>query len=303
MRLIIGTIAVLFIFFRVKNDFLIAVNNLDLNHVDLFSLGLALVLMFVNWAIEAVKWKYSISDAEKVTVLKSFKLTLTGITLGFLTPNRIGEIPARALLLNKNNFKEITVKTAVASFSQLLITLLVGIIGLCLTFQNFNQFSNLLYLLPLLIIILFLLLLVYFKPNKLESVLNKFSFINKKQLFKGLSTFSMLELFNILLLSLVRYIVFTLQYYIVLKAFGVDLNTLNTIFLIPVCFMFASFIPTLLISEIGVRGSVALFVFGMVSDMDIQIVLASVILWLINVALPALLGLFNLKELKLIKED
>ncbi len=77
---------------------------------------------------------------------------------------------------------------------------------------------------------------------------------------------------------------------------------MREIFLIPVCFLLASSIPTILISEIGVRGSVALFVFGVVSDLDIQIIMASVLLWLINVALPALLGLLNLKELKLLKE-
>jgi len=66
--------------------------------------------------------------------------------------------------------------------------------------------------------------------------------------------------------------------------------------------MIASFIPTILISEIGVRGSVALFVFGTVSNMDIQIILSSVLLWLINVALPALIGLINLNDLKILKE-
>ena len=52
--------------------------------------------------------------------------------------------------------------------------------------------------------------------------------------------------------------------------------------------------------ELLVRGSVALFVFGTISNLDSQIILASVVLWFINVALPALIGLFSLKELKLI---
>jgi len=67
--------------------------------------------------------------------------------------------------------------------------------------------------------------------------------------------------------------------------------------------MFASFIPTLLISEIGVRGAVAVFVFGTISNLEIQIIMASILLWLINIALPALIGIFNLKEIKLFKEN
>jgi hypothetical protein len=148
---------------------------------------------------------------------------------------------------------------------------------------------------------LLLLLLVYFRTNKLESIFNRTKFIREKELFRGLSGFSVLELFNILLLSLLRYIVFVFQYYLVLKAFGVYLSDIYAILLIPVCFMVASFIPTILISEIGIRGSVALFVFGTISNMDIQIILASMVLWLINIALPILLGLYNLKDLKLIK--
>ncbi|MDB4534356.1 hypothetical protein N9242_05730, partial [Vicingaceae bacterium] len=93
------------------------------------------------------------------------------------------------------------------------------------------------------------------------------------------------------------------QYFLVLRAFGLSLDGVNELLLIPVCFLIASFIPTILISEIGVRGSVALFVFGTFSDLEFQIILASVVVWMINVAVPALLGLLNLKELKLIKEN
>ena len=80
------------------------------------------------------------------------------------------------------------------------------------------------------------------------------------------------------------------------------LIALEELFLIPVCFLLASSIPTILFSEIGVRGSVALFVFGVVSDLDIQIVLASIVLWFINVALPALFGFYDLYKFKLLKE-
>jgi uncharacterized membrane protein YbhN (UPF0104 family) len=297
IRFVIGAIAVYFIYFRIAEDFY----KIETKNIDLFILGIVLILMFLNWGIEAVKWRFTIRNIEEISIFKSFKLIFTGITLGFLTPNRIGEIPARALLLNGSNVKEITLKTTVASFSQLLITLFFGIIGFCFTFNNFSYIINPIVWIVILSLGLLLLLLVYFRTNKLESIFNRSKFIREKELFRGLSGFSVLELFNILLLSLLRYIVFVFQYYLVLKAFGVYLSDIYAILLIPVCFMVASFIPTILISEIGIRGSVALFVFGTISNMDIQIILASMVLWLINIALPILLGLYNLKDLKLIK--
>jgi len=301
IRFVIGAIAVYFIYFRIAEDFLIDFYKIETKKNDLYLLGIVLILMFLNWGIEAIKWRFTIRNIEEISIFKSFKLIFTSITLGFLTPNRIGEIPARALLLNGSNVKEITLKTTVASFSQLLITLFFGIIGFCFTFNNFSYIINPIVWIVILSLGLLLLLLVYFRTNKLESIFNRSKLIREKELFRGLSGFSVLELFNILLLSLLRYIVFVFQYYLVLKAFGVYLSDIYAILLIPVCFMVASFIPTILISEIGIRGSVALFVFGTISNMDIQIILASMVLWLINIALPILLGLYNLKDLKLIK--
>ena len=66
--------------------------------------------------------------------------------------------------------------------------------------------------------------------------------------------------------------------------------------------MITSVIPTLLISEIGVRGSVALLVFGIITNNEIAIVFSSVLLWVINVAAPALIGLFFMKGLTFLQE-
>jgi hypothetical protein len=98
--------------------------------------------MPINWIIEAAKWRNLVKKLENIRLLRSLKAVWTGVTIGSLTPNRIGEIPARALLLNKGNVIEITLKTIVASFSQLLITLLFGVLGFCLTFKNFSYISK-----------------------------------------------------------------------------------------------------------------------------------------------------------------
>jgi len=303
LRNLIGVFAICFIYIKLKDNFLIGFQKINNAEINYSLLVVAFLLLFVNWGLEAIKWQYAVRDIQKITVLKAFKLTITGITMGLLTPNRIGEIPARALLLNKKSFKEITLKTGVASFSQLLITLFLGAIGLFFTQHYFIETIDITVWSTFLLTGVLLLFLVYFKVNKLDFIFNKIKFLAEKEFFKALSDFSSVELLNMLFISLLRYIVFSVQFYLVLKAFDISLQSLNDVFLIPVCFMIASFIPTIIISEIGVRGSVALFVFGTVSDMDVNIILASITLWLINVALPALMGLINLKELKIIKEN
>lgn len=302
LRFVIGVVAVCFVYIKLKDDFILNVNNLKLEDQNFSLIFITSLLMFVNWGIEALKWRFSIRKTEQITILKALNLTFTGITMGLLTPNRIGEIPARALLLDKNLFKEISLKTIVSSFSQVVITFLLGGVGLFLTQEYFHLGIDYLLLNALILLAVVMIILLYFNVKRLTSIFKKAKFLRDQNLIKALIDFKFIELLILLGFSFLRYIVFFLQYWLVLKAFGIELTLIVEIFLIPVCFLLASSIPTILISEIGVRGSVALFVFGVVSDLDIQIIMASVLLWLINVALPALLGLFNLKELKLLKE-
>ena len=53
-----------------------------------------------------------------------------------------------------------------------------------------------------------------------------------------------------------------------------------------------SIIPTIAISEIGVRGSVAVYLFGLISANALGILSATFVLWLINLLIPAIIGTF-----------
>jgi len=260
------------------------------------------MLLFVNWGIEALKWRFAIHRIYNISFIKSLRLTFTGITIGLLTPNRIGEIPARAALLKSESFKEIVLKTIASSFSQVVITFLLGGFGLFLTQEYFDLGLDSFVLTIFIVGGMFILLLLYFNMKKFAPLFNKIKVLRNEKLIQALMEICFKELFILLMYSLLRYLIFFIQFWLVLKAFGIELINVKEIFLIPVCFLFASSIPTILISEIGVRGSVALFVFGVVSGLDIPIILASIVLWLIKVALPAIFGLYDLKELKLFKD-
>ena len=57
------------------------------------------------------------------------------------------------------------------------------------------------------------------------------------------------------------------------------------------------FLPSFAITELGVRGSVAVILFQNVSTNISGALLAVVLLWIINVALPALVGCFYVYNL------
>ncbi len=299
-RLFLGVGAVIYIYYKIREDWGTTLVQVDFSNIETNFLLLAFLFVFLNWGVEALKWKYAIRKTLNISFFKAFNYVLTGITAGLLTPNRIGEVPFRALLLGKKYFKEITLKTIVSSYSQLIITFIIGIFALMVTYHLFDLGFNVILLFGVLILIAIVMLLLYFKLHYVKLLLYKIPYLKKNQLADALGVFSYKELFVILGLSFLRYLIFSIQYFLILEAFGIDMINLTSILLIPVCFMIASFIPTILFSEIAVRASVALFIFGLISDVNISIMAASIMLWGINVAFPALLGLFNLRKIKIL---
>jgi len=78
----------------------------------------------------------------------------------------------------------------------------------------------------------------------------------------------------------------------------VHLPFLIAFMLIALIYLLMMLIPTLTITELGIRGSVTLTVFGLYFEktglwneqLSFSVLAASSMVWLINLALPALLG-------------
>ena len=80
----------------------------------------------------------------------------------------------------------------------------------------------------------------------------------------------------------------------------VEVAYVDSMILITTMLFIVSIIPSIAITEIGVRGSVALFLFGLVSSNTIGILSSAFVMWVINLLLPAMLGtifIFTLKFL------
>lgn len=302
LRIGIGVVAFWIIIDKLKNNFISAYENLS-NSIHYELIFITFCLLFLNWGIEAYKWRYLIRKTEKISFIKAFKLTITGVSISMITPNRIGEIPGRALLINKKDkLKDLIVSTAVGAYSQLLITFIFGTFASFFVLEWFETGVDLNLLLFFMVIFMLFLTITYFFNQHLKSILNKIPFIKNKKILDVLDNYSKREVFLTLILSALRYIVFSFQYYLVLIAFDIHFDSSTELLLIPFCFMISSVIPTFIISEIAVRGSVALFVFGLISNNHIAIVSASLLLWFINVGVPALLGLLFLNRLKLLSK-
>lgn len=293
VRTLIGIASVFFIYFKIKDSFTIQYQDFISLSINCFYLFVVFLLSFLNWGLETYKWRFVVLKIQPLAFVAALKIVFTGITLSLITPNRIGEIPARAYLLkNPECLKKNVYATFISSFSQLLITLLIGLLGIIYTLNLIDiHLSNTFIL--ILTNLITLLFLMFIFSDKLKKIVLKIFHKEDNLEFNEIDTLKFLGF------SLLRYMVFCLQYLFILEAFGIHFTSFIQLWLIPVCFLLASSIPTFVLSEIGVRSSVAILVFGILTNNNLSIVLAASLLWIINIGLPATYGLFFLNQLKI----
>ncbi|MAU36916.1 MAG: hypothetical protein CMD14_06040 [Flavobacteriales bacterium] len=270
-----------------------------------------ILMMFLNWFLESLKWRFLISKIESISIFRSFAAVFSGITVSTFTPNRIGEYAGRVFCLEKADRIQGVLITVIGSMSQLLTTIVFGLTGFLLLPNLMQELDSLLsefifaYPIMLFVIILLNVILVtlFLNASVFTVLLSKLKILGKFHKYNQVFTFyDSSELLEALLYSVARYIVFTTQFFILLHVFGVNISYIDSIILTTVMLFIISIIPTIAITEIGVRGSVALFLFGLVSSNAVGILSATFIMWIINLLLPALIGTFFIFTLKFFRK-
>ena len=192
---------------------------------------LIIALMILNWSIEALKWKLLLKQTEEISFIKALQSTLTGVAVSIITPNRIGEYFGRILYLkNKNKIKGISI-TITGSFAQFIVAGAFGVFGLC--FYLFFITSNwwLITVLCISILITILLLYVIFNLKVLLNFIEKIPYLRRLKVYiEVVSRFDRKVLKKIILLSALRYLVYSTQFYLLLC---VTHNNLFSISIIP----------------------------------------------------------------------
>jgi hypothetical protein len=108
-----------------------------------------------------------------------------------------------------------------------------------------------------------------------------------------LDQYSLNKLIKVLIFSQLRYIVFFSQYFFLLKVFNVNISLENAFSAVSLSYLFLFSIPGIALAEPGIRGSLALFFIGFFSDNDFGILSASLTLWILNLAIPSLIGVLS----------
>ncbi len=261
---------------------------------------LVVLLMLVNWGIEARKWQLQVKGIQALSFTHAFKAILAGQALGFNTINRIGESAGRVAFLKEGNRIRGVVLSFVGSMAQIIATFIMGIVSLLYMriyildsehqLEGLSVFwlDGLIYVLTMGI---FLFILAYFRMSGLIQLLEKISFVQRYKFFlEKLEDFHWKELMGLLSLSFGRYFVFLLQYLLLLQVFNVPIFWLDACALVGVMFLVLAIVPTIALAELGFRGKVSILLLGMMSNNTLGIIATAAGIWIINLILPAIAG-------------
>lgn len=264
-----------FIRFSLKNDALSIKNIFFLLFLTVF-----------NWFFEILKWQKLVFSIKKIAFKNAMEQSLGALTASLFTPNRIGEYGAKAVFYTKNFRKRILLINLISNSLQMIVTTFFGIIGLSFFFQKYHVKVNFSTLNFILIIGIILIAIGYVFRNKtltikgfqIKKIINYVTHFQKKLIFIGF------------VFSLIRYLIFSFQFYFLLYIFGIDISYLNAMCVISSMYFLASILPSIFIFDVIIKGSVAVYLFSFLNVNELTVLTVVTFMWLLNFVLPSIIG-------------
>ena len=257
-----------------------------------------LFLTIFNWFFEILKWQILATSVKKISFFEALKQSLGALTVSLITPNRIGDYGAKAFYYKYSYRKRIVLINFIGNMMQMSVTILLGCIGFYLFVTTYNVEIN--YHRTsrffLIVIIVSLLSLFGIKQNRFKikgfSIDRVFDFIKNLPAKIKLSGF---------MLSVIRYAIFSFQFYFLLGVFKVDVSYFNAMVVITSMYLLASVIPSIFIFDVVIKGSVAVYLFTIVGVNEMTILCIVTLMWLLNFVLPSIFGSFYVLKYNLPK--
>ncbi|MGA0558168.1 lysylphosphatidylglycerol synthase domain-containing protein [Larkinella sp. VNQ87] len=270
---------------------------------DWFSLPVLglLLLTPVNWLLEALKWQILVQRVEPISLGEATQGVLAGLAMGFALPAQLGDTAGRLLSLRSDQRWQGIGAALVSGGMQFLAAVFFGTLALGVHLRTSAPQTLMIHtvLFWSLLFILFLSLLAAWQRHRFAH--SRFRWLQRWEKYWSVATYySSVELASSFAAALARYLTFSLQFYLALVIFGIQLPARETAVGIGLVYLGKTIIPAFnLLSDLGVREATSLWVFGQWQVPAPQILSATLTLWLVNILAPVLAGLFWVWKLKL----
>ncbi len=248
-----------------------------------------LAMVAVNWGIEAAKWRWLVAPVEQLGFRRAFSATLAGTATGLLTPNRTGEPVGRVLFLAPEHRWTGGIATMLGSMAQFTTTIVLGAMA-CMVWRSPDRSWAGMSVAAFAALCAVAALVLFFNPRLLGRMLLRLPLPRRTgEAAKVLELYTVRQLLAVLMMSVARYAVFAVQYILLLVVLA-GISWADSAALVPVIYLFTTLVPTMMLSELGVRGSVAVALLAPLGAHPAMVLLASFGVWAANIALPAATG-------------
>lgn len=236
-----------------------------------------LFLSFLNRYFEILKWQNLAQLVKPISIYEAAKQVLAALTLGVFTPVGVGEYAGKALYFNKKDTKKIVFLNLICNGIQIVATGIFGILGMMLLGYWLWSWITI--------------------GSTIGFLL--FAYFTKKIKIKGYSIDDFLDRINEIpkkihrknfVLGMCRYLVFSHQYYFLFLAFDVGLSYTTLMATITTVYFLASVIPSFQFLDFALKGSLAVYFFGILGVNEWVVIFVTTLMWFLNIVLPVIIG-------------
>jgi len=261
---------------------------------------LVFLLMPINLGTEAMKWKLLLKKSHQMKFVQCMQSVFAGISFSIFTPKRVGDYAGRLLLIDKKRTSAAG-SLFVGNFSQMVANLILGFLATIFFLRKFTiEMNELKWLVPLSLFSTMGLIFCYFNLTNILQFFKQKPFIAKHWgKIQVITCYKKQTLLLLLSLSSLKYFVFVIQFVLLLYVFGIEINLLWAIITSACVFFIKTILPLPSSLELLARGGIAIYFFGFITDNHIGILVASIVLWVINLALPAIIGSYFISKTRL----
>jgi len=268
--------------------------QLKLSFHSIVLLFVSLFLWMANLLAEVKKWRALIRSYHPISLINAWRQVLAGTTTAMGSPARLAEMGGRMALLPKKVRMHAGVLTVVGGILQTIIICIGGYIALL-----FNDRYNFLQLFQSKLVwiafsVLAIILVVFWLVQKHETT---------RYYYRIIKNLNLKTIAEVAIWTVVRYVIYLVQLLVWFKIFGVDYTYADMALSAAIYFMLITIIPSYFLVDIGIRGSVAIFVFSSFTQNTPLILITILAMWISNVVVPVIIGSIILWRQRSLKQN
>jgi hypothetical protein len=305
IKLVIIASALCFIYFKLTNNDQLDVNDfVDFSSKSsVFTMKNIIFLLFLsvfNWFFEILKWKKLVNFVENISFKNAVEQSLGSLTASLFTPNRIGEYGAKAMYFKSDLRKRVVLINLLSNMLQMSVTVILGVVGVCFFLNAYELSINLDKGMLLILFVVIGMSLIIYLISKSRISIKGFS-VEKIKRF--LINYPKQHLIQAFMFSILRYFIFSFQFFYLLHLFRIDIGYFDAMILITSMYLIASILPSIFIFDVVIKGSVAVYLFSFAGINELTILSIITLMWLFNFVLPSIIGTYYILNYDLPKEE